>query len=185
MNAGLSHERSVQHVNYQEGGTYLSQRAGPLTEGINVFPLSSLVTNDVCFMKVDVEGLEMNVFQGCGWACMLYRLGAVLVEVAPARWSRGGVSMHHALRIAGALASVNKFGMFLICRQDQHCPCTQLSELPYLRQVKDAGATGLVLELEDNALEHLFAFMKSEQYDCNMWLEHADTFRLRIASLDI
>jgi FkbM family methyltransferase len=125
--AGIGRLNGHNEIIGEEGGAYLapcttSTGASRCTES---FRLDDIYGRDrhITVMKVDVEGWEIGALRGAVQLLNRGTFGALLVEVAPARWlSRSQVSPSLGSAILAQLASIYDVNVVSDASDGGHCP---------------------------------------------------------------
>eukprot|EP00603_Paraphysomonas_imperforata_P004355 CAMPEP_0114440944 /NCGR_PEP_ID=MMETSP0103-20121206/16082_1 /TAXON_ID=37642 ORGANISM="Paraphysomonas imperforata, Strain PA2" /NCGR_SAMPLE_ID=MMETSP0103 /ASSEMBLY_ACC=CAM_ASM_000201 /LENGTH=732 /DNA_ID=CAMNT_0001611967 /DNA_START=17 /DNA_END=2215 /DNA_ORIENTATION=+ len=121
-------------------------------------------------VKIDVEGFEMAALLGSSHTLFddSVKLGALLMEVGPNRWSRSKIGFG-----TGVLVLVNLSKKFqkssLILRSDSGCP-QSISDGLNLRKYTWEGVE--LHEVQEEVWFPLMKKMKLNDYDCNFWFSN-------------
>ena len=130
----------------------------------------------VDFVKIDVEGFEIAALQGAQKS--LFRkpgsVGALLMEVGPARWQRSSISLPTGVSELKRLGGLFKISHILL--RDGRSSCRRSVLAPLF-------ATKTVTKVEDNFMyevaekdwEPLITKMAENNIDCNFWFTNDES----------
>jgi FkbM family methyltransferase len=133
---------------------------------------TSVLEKDIAVVKIDVEGFEIRVLQGAKQSLFSQqskKIGALLVEVGPDRWSRSGATLEEGIE---TLQDVSEHfeSSYVIFREGETCPGAKLK--PAL-----SPSSTLSRELHEVQLykvapsdwKPLLETMKTTGADCDFW----------------
>ena len=170
--AGLSDARSAMHIDGFDGMAFLtaSTEPGGPSSAVTVPVYRALdcidPTGSYSVVKIDVEGFEIKVIEGMMELFKERRVGALLVEIGPTRWTRARVSIDAGVR---ALRKLPDFGYtsYVVIRVWRGC-----SNMPVVADSPRSVhlSYGAVLRLvERDDLNATVRYMNKVGYDCNFF----------------
>jgi len=96
-------------------------------------------------VKVDVEGFEIRALRGMAKLIQEKRVGALFVEIGPARWARAGITLETGVaELQNMFLASHDYDMFLSMRGDAACPDMR-AEIPELSKSETATFFSLVI----------------------------------------
>ena len=171
--AGLSDSRSTMHIDGFDGMAFLTTSSEPRAASSAVtVPVYRAVPDCIdpkgsySAVKIDVEGFEIKVIEGMMELLRERRIGALLVEVGPSRWTRARVSLLKGVQILESIADFG-YNTYVIVRDWKGCsnmpvvPDSPLSvSLSYEAVMRLVG--------RDN-INRTVQYMEQVGYDCNFF----------------
>lgn len=127
------------------------------------------------FIKIDVEGFEIDVLRGARQSFLQVKIGALLIEVGPSRWNRAGISLEEGIEEMNSLSQ--KFaGTYLLVRADNDPSCSmkriQNSNVHFENESSPPVRRGVKLMkigVPGKTLGSLLTEMEKTKADCNFW----------------
>jgi len=126
------------------------------------------------FIKIDVEGFEIDVIKGTKQSLFQTRIGALLIEVGPNRWNRAGNSLEEGIEEMKALSNLFE-ASFILVRGDGDPTCSPNQiEVAKLEDKAPRILTAKMFKLGIHEFEPLLTNMKKKNADCNFWFTNPE-----------
>jgi len=154
------------HLETKDGGSILGVSFDCFAYHVH----ETLDLSDIPFMKIDVEGFEIAVLKGAQKSIFKHsRVGALYMEVGPARWSRASVDFASGVvemkRLAEHFAE-----SFIILRgngANESCPANLGESVLSDHRPEDLGDGLNMFKVNFDEFDTLLDKMRSNGYDCN------------------
>lgn len=128
---------------------------------------------DFGLVKIDVEGWEVQVLRGMKNTLQQRLVGALLIEIGPARWSEAIVTLDSGILVLQGLLGQG-YASYVLLRGHDTCP--DFHDEVFLMR----GASGIPREdvvawpLDAVALDETLRHMAAHNYDCNFWFSRRE-----------
>jgi FkbM family methyltransferase len=172
---GLTHLEFIK----SETSNILSEKLSNDFTIIQTYPLDDFVFQKVSVLKIDVEGFEIRTLKGASQVIRGFGVGAVLVEIAPNRWSSNNITMNEGISVLEQVTSVGNYMPYIITRNDASCPTSKISKINSLTDIKNLSMINFqngkfefapqIFRLNEWAT--IMIRMKNNDWSCNFWLE--------------
>lgn len=157
----------------------------PSTNGTDLFatirtaPLDEFIFQRVSLLKIDVEGFEIRALQGAHRALQFFGVGAILIEIAPARWIWNNITVEQGISELNNITRIGQFSTYLIARNDAACSNEIFSTFEGFVERRNLS----MLSMSTGQLvfaPQVYQFfnwtsvirtMNEKRWDCNFWLE--------------
>ncbi len=149
--------------------------------------MDDFVFQKVSVMKIDVEGFEIRTLKGTSQLIRGLGVGALLIKIAPNRWSWNNITMNEGISILEQVTLTGNYLSYIITRNDASCPISKISKINSLIDIKNLSMINMqngklaiapqIFRL--NEWTTIIVNMKNNDWSCNFWLE-SDVKRARI-----
>jgi FkbM family methyltransferase len=143
------------------------------------YPLADFIFQKVSVMKIDVEGFEIRALKGAIQLIRGLGVGALLIEIAPNKWSLNNITMKDGISVLEQVTSLGNYVSYIITRNDASCPISKISKIHGLIDIKNLSMISMkngkfevapqIFRL--NEWPMIMIFMKKNHWSCNFWLE--------------
>jgi FkbM family methyltransferase len=187
---GVSDEYRIWRIIPQEGLTRLEfikseksnihdQKPSNDLTIIEAYPLDNFVFQKVSVMKIDVEGFEIRALKGISQIIRTFGVGAILIEIAPNRWSWNNITLEEGISVLEQITSMGNYLSYILTRDAASCPTLQISKLSGVVDAKNVS----MINLQNGKYEvapqifrltkwtAIIIYMKKNDWGCNFWLE--------------
>lgn len=138
----------------------------------NIDEIGTALISDVAFVKLDVEGFEIAVLRGAKKSLFgpNGRVGGMIMEVGPARWSRAGVDYESGVAEMKELSTHFKKSYLIVRSAGSYMKTCPLSLATKLADKKPREMQGVkVFEILRDELDVILKDLSDIKGDCNFW----------------
>ena len=142
-------------------------------------PLDQFIFQRISLLKIDVEGFEIRALKGAYRALQVFGVGAILIEIAPARWNWNNITVDEGIHVLEYVSKIGQFSNYLIARSDATCPREKFSRFDGFVKTKSLSMLNMSTGQSEFAPDvyqffnwtSLIREMTLNRWDCNFWLE--------------
>ena len=168
----------------------LSNDDDDLVSTIRTAPLDDFIFQRISLLKIDVEGFEIRALKGAYRALKVFGVGAILIEIGPARWTWNNITIDQGINVLENITLTGHYSTYLIGRSDAACSNEIFSKFDGLVERKNLSMMSMSngqLEFAPQVYQFfnwtsLIRTMNEKRWDCNFWLESDLTSRRRNSS---
>mmetsp|Transcript_12493 Transcript_12493/g.24898 ORF Transcript_12493/g.24898 Transcript_12493/m.24898 type:complete len:363 (+) Transcript_12493:115-1203(+) len=129
-----------------------------------------LSMKELSFVKIDVEGFEIKVLEGAKQSLFApnVRIGSLLMEVGPSRWSRSGVTLEEGVAAMLDLSTHFKES-YVMFRKGDTCPGAKLKDMLSASSPHRTLFDVEIYKVRPSEWNKLLTQMNALKSDCNFW----------------